>query len=161
MAGVVCACGCGQPAPIAPDSDVTRGYVKGQPRPYVHGHNRRKTGTNTYPQLSRQKAPTGTRLVHRLRAEQALGRPLPPRAVVHHVDGSRQSQAPLVILQNQTEHVQLHARLRVYQAGGNPHTEKICPRCQCVLPFEAFSVRRRAYTGRGDYCHPCDMARRA
>jgi hypothetical protein len=37
----MCACGCGEPAPIAHQSDSKRGYVKGQPRRYRHGHHGR------------------------------------------------------------------------------------------------------------------------
>lgn len=37
----LCECGCGQPAPLAPGSDATRGYVKGQPMRFIVGHNTR------------------------------------------------------------------------------------------------------------------------
>ena len=33
-----CECGCGNPAPIARQTDKSRGYVKGQPRRFVHNH---------------------------------------------------------------------------------------------------------------------------
>lgn len=36
----LCECGCGQPAPLAPHSHKRRGWVKGEPRRFVHGHNR-------------------------------------------------------------------------------------------------------------------------
>lgn len=39
--GVLCECGCGQPAPISPYTNKTRGYVKGEPRRFIHGHSRR------------------------------------------------------------------------------------------------------------------------
>jgi hypothetical protein len=35
----VCACGCGSPAPLAPHTNKRRGWVKGAPLRYVHGHN--------------------------------------------------------------------------------------------------------------------------
>jgi len=38
----LCKCGCGQSAPIAHQTDKARGYVKGQPRDYVTGHNGRR-----------------------------------------------------------------------------------------------------------------------
>ncbi len=157
MEGVtLCACGCGSLAPIAHDSDKTRGYRAGQPRRYVHGHNRRREGSTGYPGVTRG----GPRLVHRLRAERALGKLLPPRAVVHHADGSRSATAPLVILQNAAEHMQIHARLRIYKAGGNPFHDAICPRCSQVLPLSAFNQRQRAYRQRDDYCRECMKARR-
>jgi len=34
----LCECGCGLPAPIAKMTDAKRGYVKGQPRRFIHGH---------------------------------------------------------------------------------------------------------------------------
>jgi hypothetical protein len=35
----LCHCGCGQLAPISPVSHARHGYVKGQPRRYINGHN--------------------------------------------------------------------------------------------------------------------------
>lgn len=36
----LCECGCGGPAPIAPTTDRKRGYEKGKPRRFIHGHHR-------------------------------------------------------------------------------------------------------------------------
>lgn len=33
-----CACGCGQPAPIAPRTDQQKGWIKGQPLRFIRGH---------------------------------------------------------------------------------------------------------------------------
>lgn len=38
----LCECGCGNPAPVARWSDASRGLVKGCPRKFIKGHNRRK-----------------------------------------------------------------------------------------------------------------------
>lgn len=38
---VLCACGCGEPAPIAKKNDARQGMVKGRPQKYVRGHSRR------------------------------------------------------------------------------------------------------------------------
>lgn len=35
----LCQCGCGLPAPISPITDQNRGYIKGQPRKFIFGHN--------------------------------------------------------------------------------------------------------------------------
>lgn len=40
---VVCACGCGQPAPLARRTNARLGHRKGQPLRYVSGHNSRGT----------------------------------------------------------------------------------------------------------------------
>lgn len=37
----LCLCGCGQPTAIAPQTRTDRGWVRGQPRPYVVGHGTR------------------------------------------------------------------------------------------------------------------------
>jgi hypothetical protein len=40
----LCECGCGQPAPMAVRTDTAKGYVKGQPLRFVHGHGLRGGG---------------------------------------------------------------------------------------------------------------------
>jgi hypothetical protein len=35
----LCECGCGRPAPIAEKTDSAWGYVKGQPKRFIRGHN--------------------------------------------------------------------------------------------------------------------------
>jgi len=77
---------------------------------------RRRIGKRGYPRKSTNGEMV---LAHRLRAERALGRPLPPGAVVHHADGSRSPDAPLVICQDQAYHLLLHRRMRVKAAGGD------------------------------------------
>jgi hypothetical protein len=37
----LCECGCGHPAPVAPKTDTRQGWVRGQPKRFIHGHNRR------------------------------------------------------------------------------------------------------------------------
>jgi hypothetical protein len=36
----LCECGCGQLAPISAYNSAPRGYVSGQPRRFIHGHNK-------------------------------------------------------------------------------------------------------------------------
>src|SRR6266446_5483096 len=36
----LCECGCGLPAPISPTTIPKRGYVKGQPRRFIHNHHK-------------------------------------------------------------------------------------------------------------------------
>lgn len=42
---VLCECGCGFPAPISPYTNRSRGYVKGEPRRFIHGHHATKKYT--------------------------------------------------------------------------------------------------------------------
>lgn len=102
--------------------------------------------TKTYRIVAGKKA-------HRLRAEKALGKPLPPKAVVHHADGSMNEHAPLVVCENQGYHFLLHVRMRVLQAGGNPNTDRICVYCKAVKPMVDFY----AYTNRPNVwrCKAC------
>lgn len=38
----ICQCGCGRSTPVAPQTNKARGWVKGQPIRFVHGHHGRK-----------------------------------------------------------------------------------------------------------------------
>lgn len=199
----LCGCGCGQRTDIATVNHATRGWVKGQPKRFVHGHNARLyrfastlsstlcgCGCGQFTQIStRLRGPSrrerpgqaqrfikghhvyvtaavfearrkraevhlcecgcGTRTTrwrgnqfhrfspghhkprwnvpysakkmrdgttikfHRIRAENALGHPLPPTAVVHHPDKDPWNpDARLVICQDQSYHMLLHRRMR-------------------------------------------------
>lgn len=65
---------------------------------------------------------------HSILAEQALGRPLPPNAVVHHFDGGKNG-GQLVICQDRAYHALLHVRQRAYEATGNPD-KRHCANCK-------------------------------
>ena len=106
-----------------------------------------------YPWIGKQRA-------HIVRAEQALGKPLPKGAVVHHADGSRSPHAPLVICQDSAYHQLLHLRMKVVAVGGDPNTEKFCNRCRKAKPFSQFYARQS--TGqRMPNCRACCYQRRA
>ena len=68
---------------------------------------------------------------HVVVAEQALGRPLPPRAVVHHVDTNGDNNAPsnLVICESRAYHALLHKRMRALAACGDASALR-CHRCK-------------------------------
>lgn len=61
---------------------------------------------------------------HILVAEAALGKPLPPRAVVHHVNERRQDNWPtnLVICQDRAYHLLLHNRMRARTRAAEKRT---------------------------------------
>ena len=150
-----CECGCGEETTIATRTNRAHGHVTGVPYRFRPGHSQRnKLDIKGYRKGINGK---GTHL-HRMRAEHALGRQLPPKAVVHHADGSMADDAPLVICQNQAYHMLLHARMRVRAAGGNPNTDQICTRCKTLLPKTAFGSCRSGRGGRDHRCRPCNAA---
>lgn len=64
-------------------------------------------------------------------AERALGKMLPPGAVVHHVDENGLNNAPsnLVVCPDEAYHNALHRRMRAQAECGNPNYEK-CSFCK-------------------------------
>lgn len=155
----LCECGCGGVTRPARQNDSKYGHVKGVPVRFIQGHvaKNRPVKEGFY----RKK---GFKLEHVLIAEAVLGRPLPPRAEVHHVDGNTLNNANnnLVICEGRAYHSMLHARLRVVQAGGDPNTQKVCNCCGRVLDLERFrSFPRNATWKRHAYCRECNNADRA
>lgn len=67
---------------------------------------------------------------HVLVAERALGKPLPPGAIVHHVDHDGLNNAPtnLVICPSTAYHMLIHKRERALDACGHADWER-CKRC--------------------------------
>lgn len=153
---MTCQCGCGFDAGVAKRTRRERGVVVGQPNRFIIGHASRKGEVRGYRSVTRDSKHVG---VHRIRAEMALGKELPPGAVVHHADGSRSEHAPLVICQDDAYHRLLHQRMRVVRAGGNPNTERFCGWCQTCRPVEAFAVRTARPSGRASVCKACVAAR--
>lgn len=121
----LCECGCGQPAPTASMTNKARGYVKGEPRRFIVGHNNRRsldehrvdaetgcwvwlraTNGNGYGQRT---LPGRVRvLAHRYAYEQAHGA-IPPNCDVHHVCGTRLCVNPEhLVAMPRREHMQEH-----------------------------------------------------
>ena len=67
---------------------------------------------------------------HTLIAEQALGKPLPREAVIHH-----HTPEQIVICQDQGYHNTLHRRARAYKACGHASWRK-CVHCKKYDPLE-------------------------
>lgn len=99
----------------------------------------------------------GRVMEHIIVAESALGKFLPPDAVVHHVNEDHFDNRPcnLVICESNQYHKWLHIRLKVVQAGGDPQTQKICSRCQILKPFSAFYKSTGNYDGLTHNCKDC------
>lgn len=73
----------------------------------------------------------GHKDVHTEKAEAALGRPLPPGAMVHHADGNKlnNENTNLVICPSHAYHMMLHRRMRAMEETGNPNLRK-CVICK-------------------------------
>lgn len=110
-----CECGCGE---------LSRGKFKRTHRP-----------TKTYKQLNGKR-------IHVLKAEAALGKPLPEHAQVHHVDLTKSTESVLVICENDAYHKLLHVRTRIVKAGGNPNTDSWCSSCKTAKNKDQFYARQ-------------------
>ena len=150
----LCECGCGKTAPLAKWTSRKLGYIKGQPTRFLVGHRPKRDSSYKRSKIAANQAEA----IHRLRAVRALGRPLPSNAIVHHADGSRHENAPLVICQDAAYHGLLHARMRVKAAGGNPNTDGYCRECKQAKPRDRFSPLRSAALGLFHVCKDCCAA---
>ena len=56
---------------------------------------------------------------HRVLAEKMIGRKLKKGEVVHHIDGNHRNNSPenLMVLKNQKEHAELHAKTNLFFWG--------------------------------------------
>lgn len=116
-----CQCGCGQEAGTWTRTDRSRGRVAGEPRRFIQGHNWRGAAQ------PRVRIPEEyTRI-----AERALGKSLPPGALVHHVNGDPldNRNSNLVICQDTAYHSLLHRRTDALKACGHADWNK-CKHCQ-------------------------------
>jgi len=148
---MTCACGCGQQTGMIKVSRTRGDARRGDYSKFRPGHNMHNAPGVGY--VSRH----GVR-VHVRTAQTAIGKALPAGAVVHHVDGNprNNTNANLVICQDQRYHVLLHARARIVKAGGNPNTQKICCTCKQLKDRTWFS-KRLAYSqvGLQGRCREC------
>lgn len=67
---------------------------------------------------------------HMLVVENILGKSLPPKACVHHINKNRKDNRPenLVVCENNAYHKLLHQRTRAFMACGNANKRK-CKYC--------------------------------
>ena len=135
-----CQCGCGGKTGIAWSTNPQCGAVRGQPNKFIHGHNRanykggRTINAQGYMMLrtpGHPKAHNGYVREHVLMAEKALGKPLPPGAKIHHVNGKEadNTRGNHVICQDAAYHKLLHQRTRAYKGCGHANWRK-CKYCK-------------------------------
>jgi hypothetical protein len=154
----LCACGCGQPTPIANRTRAARGQYQGLPMKWIPHHhingggnprwnggskiNERGVwlavpGTNSYEKASR-------RIV-----ETALGHKLPATSVVHHRDRNSVNNdlANFIVCQDRAYHKLVHLREDAYRATGNANSRKcyICHKWD--TPGQHFRVAKKRRSG--------------
>lgn len=158
-----CQCGCGGQTTIAASNNRGLGRVRGQPMRWITGHNVKAQGftrragrwVNRFGYVlvwapdHPRAASNGYALEHVVIAERVLGKPLPKGAEIHHVNERRaeNTNANLVICQDDAYHKLLHTRMRALAACGNPNWRK-CLYCKRYDDVDA--LRRH---GRG-WLHP-------
>jgi hypothetical protein len=90
----------------------------------------------------------GVRMFDHVRiAEAALGKPLPPGAVVHHVNEIKTDNRPtnLVICPDKAYHNLIHARMRAMDACGDPN-KRPCRHCKRYDDLSNLKVHDRGTT---------------
>ncbi len=90
---------------------------------------------------------------HVLVAEKALGKELPPGAVVHHVNEIKSDNRPenLVICPDRAYHNLIHARMRAMDACGDPN-KRFCKYCK---QYDDLNNLKKYVNGTsGIYFHP-------
>lgn len=96
------------------------------------------------------------RMQHVIVAEKALGKPLPPGAVVHHVDRNRQNNDPsnLVVCPDQAYHKLIHLREDAMRACGNPNYRR-CLFCREYDDPASMTLTGNNKNGHYQYHKPC------
>lgn len=83
---------------------------------------------------------------HRLLAANALGKPIPAGAVVHHHNGTMNG-GQLVLCENKAYHKLLHVRQRAFEATGDPHKRKcsFCKEWDDTRNMKRYTTRNESY----------------
>jgi len=123
---MLCKCGCNKATKINDRNDVSKGWKKGESRDYIRGHNVRDKISHNW---------KGGRYVDKdgyvcvwspgyrknhyvyeqlIVAESVMGKRLPKKVVVHHVDEDRANNRNdnLVVCEDLKYHFLLHTRMR-------------------------------------------------
>lgn len=96
---------------------------------------------------------------HVVIVERVIGHRLPAGAIVHHVNMTRDDNrnANLAVLQSHADHRELHRKLTVLRAGGNPWADRLCCMCHRTKPASEFYAAnyKRDGTTHSSRCLDC------
>jgi hypothetical protein len=138
-----CQCGCGGKVKKWPQSYTALGVRKGDYKRFIIYHHTRKESkadleNNQW--LDKRGywhtfGAEGRRFKHIVICEEVLGKPLPPKAEVHHVDENKGNNKNnnLVICQDSAYHKLLHQRMRALKACGHADWLK----CTCCKQYDS------------------------
>lgn len=95
-------------------------------------------------------------------AEKALGKPLPLKIEIHHLDENKENDtnSNLVICEDAGYHKLIHSRQRIFNAGGHPDTHKICSNCKILKERIEFNKNSCKFDNLDDRCRKCKNALR-
>lgn len=157
-----CHCGCGEKTRIPKRNSTIHNQIKGISLKFINGHNSK--GKNNprwiggrvqtehgYVKIwipEHPKAQKGYVFEHILIAEEVFGKYLPEKAKIHHVNQIKNDNRKenLVICQNLSYHMLLHARIKARDECGNPNWRK-CGVCEKYDDPENLvkNTQRRSY----------------
>lgn len=137
-----CQCGCGGITSLSRQTCKSRGYKKGEPKRFIHGHHSRgfrhpswkggRTTSRGYVIILFPEHPFSTARGYvresRLVAEKALGKYINIKHPVHHHNGKISDNSPknLVVCEDNAYHRLLHVRMNAYNTCGNAFWQKCC-----------------------------------
>lgn len=155
----LCECGCGLPAPIAPQTNRKMGWIKGQPTRFRKGHHGKgkRGGDHNRWKSGKTKHPQGYILVfcpghprayrdryvfeHILVMEKFLGRYLEKHEIVHHKNEDKtDNRLDNLELTNRENHSRHHRLIE-----GRRGRPEVCSIENCNLPYHSSGFCRNHY----------------
>lgn len=161
-----CGCGCGAKTNLATATHKRFGYKVGEPLMFLSGHCSRgknnprwKGGRRVRPDKyiyiwipNNTTSQSNYVMEHILIVQRMLGKPIPPKAEIHHVDQNRGNNKNnnLVLCESVLYHRLLHTRTRAFDACGNASWRR------CIICKEWDDLKNMSTNCQGASYHlPC------